>query len=223
MVKMNIEKSFGDVVDKTKESLNHFDPDKRIEQFKDTVVEGIKDIFDPDRRKDEFNSTEAERMRFTPTEETGRGTWEGGSRGNGIFVPNRNTEEGLKVSNELAKYGLEGIKYKDGIPDFKDCCSEMVTIDLMTHNRDGHGGNFAQADVKLAKQWNDTCKDGRSDWTARQIKEYRVDNHLTWHECSDLKTCMLVDTSIHSYFPHSGGVFEYNKGLNNDDGGIFDE
>ena len=100
---------------------------------------------------------------------------------------------------------------------------EMVKIDNMTDDRLGYGGNFAQADMKLAKQWNDTRKDGRSDWTARQIKEYRVDNHLTWHECSDLKTCMLVDTSIHSYFPHSGGVFEFNKGLNNNDGGIFDE
>lgn len=218
-----MEKSFGDIANKIKDTMNNieFDPDKRIEQFKEAVVEAIKDVFNPDSRVEQFNSTEIDRIKFTPSEDNENGTWENGERGNGEFVPDKNTEKGLEIANALSEYGLSGIEFKQGIPDFSRCSKELVSIDEMTDNRHD---NFKKADTKLAKQWNKSRKDGREDWTAREIKEYRTDNELTWHECSDMKTCMLVDRKIHDFFRHSGGIFEYNQGLvNKENGGIFDE
>ena len=36
------------------------------------------------------------------------------------------------------------------------------------------------------------------------------DNHLTFHECNDMKTVQIVPTSINSFFGHSGGIGEIN-------------
>lgn len=49
---MNIGKNFGEMIDKSKDMVSNidFDPNKRIEQFKDSITETIKDIFDPDSR-----------------------------------------------------------------------------------------------------------------------------------------------------------------------------
>ena len=119
---------------------------------------------------------------------------------------------------------MKGTELDSGVPDFSKCSKEIVSMDSMTSDRCTLSGNFKQTDTQLAKQWNDSKKDDRTDWTARDIEAFSKDNQLTWHECSDMKTCMLVDRNIHDYFRHSGGVFEYNQGLRNkEDGGVFDE
>lgn len=220
---MDLNKNLGDIVNKVKDTINveNFNPDKRINEFREYAVNTLKEIFNPDSRVDQFNSTEEDRIKFTPLENNEYGIWNNGKRGNGEFVPNKDTEEGIKVSKALEKYDLKGIIYRNGIPDFSNCSEEIVSIDNMTNNR---YTNYEQANVKLADQWNKLKIDGRVDWTAREIESYRKENNLTWHECSDLKTCMLVNRTIHDFFIHSGGIFEYNQGqINKDDGGIFDE
>ena len=71
-----------------------------------------------------------------------------------------------------------------------------------------HPDAFPKADAKCAEAWNKEMRDGRSNWTADQVKRYRTDNKLSWHERSDMKHCDLVSRDIHGKIRHSGGVYE---------------
>lgn len=154
--------------------------------------------------KTEYPSTYEERMRQTPREGD-RGHWTG-ERGETEYIP---TDEEIKAL--LEKYKSSSIDYKDGIPDFSNCAEATVEIENMTDNREKPGGNYEQADQKLADKWNEEGKDGRTDWTARDIAYYRRQNGLTWHERNDMKTCDLIPTKINDYFGHLGGVAECKK------------
>lgn len=171
-----------------------------------------------DVEESEYPSTYKERLDRTPSEKSDRGEWTG-ERGESTFIP---SDE--KMRQLLAQYGLEGITYKDGIPDFSECSECTVEIDNMTDKRYGEGGNFAQCDEKCAEQWNKEGRDGKTDWTARDVKEWREENGYTWHERNDMKTCDLVPTEINDYFGHLGGVAECKKqDAAQNAGGDFDE
>ena len=78
----------------------------------------------------------------------------------------------------------------------------------MTGKRHGKGGNFEQCDEKCAEQWNKEGKDGKTDWTARDVQKWREENSYSWHERNDMKTCDLIPTEVNDYFGHLGGVAE---------------
>jgi len=161
----------------------------------------------------DYYSTYEERMNQTPTDKNNeRGHWEG-ERGESKYIP---TNEEIKEI--LAKYGLDGIEYTDAIPDFSECSESTVEIDEMSDNRDA---NFRQADQKCAEQWNKEARDGKTDWTARDVANWRRENGYSWHECNDRKTCQLIPTEINDYFGHFGGVGECKKANSQEDG--FDE
>lgn len=161
-------------------------------------------------------STEKERIDHTPREDSSVGDWEG-ERGNSKFIP---IEEDMK--KHLSEYGCDGIEYKKGVVDFSPVSETNVQID-MTSQRYGPGGNFEKCDAKCAEQWNAEKREGKDDWTARDVEKWRGENHYTWHECSDMKTCMLVSRDIHETFIHSGGVSECIKRDQINYGGGFDE
>ena len=124
----------------------------------------------------------------------------------------------------LAQFELEGIEYKNGIPDFSKCSACTVEIDNMGSTRYGEDGNFAQCDAKAAEQWNKEGRDGKTDWTARDVKKWREENGYSWHERNDMKTCDLIPTKVNDYFGHLGGVAECKKrDAEQNDGGEFDE
>lgn len=165
--------------------------------------------------EEEYFSTYDERLRQTPKEDSDRGEWEG-ERGESKFVP-----YDQEIIDILAEYGLDGIVYKDGIPDFSEVSESTVEIDNMTENR---AENFKQCDEKCAEQWNKEGRDGRTDWTARDVAQWRKENGYSWHECNDMKTCDLVPTKINDYFGHLGGVSECKKrDAADNNGGEFDE
>lgn len=88
-----------------------------------------------------------------------------------------------------------------GIPDFSPFAETTVTFlnnDLNIFNV------FKKADEKCAEQWNQQKRDGRSDWTAKDVREFRKEG-WTWHECADMKTLMLVPTEVHDKVRHTGG------------------
>lgn len=193
-------------------SGNGFNPDKKVESDKnlDSNRERL-DTYDPGKRL-EVNNESLERreewIRQTPREDKGRGQWTG-ERGESKFVP---SDAGIKEA--LKEYKIDGIEYKGGVPDFSKIAKATVSIDNMTSDRQS---NFAQCDMKCAEKWNQEGHDGRTDWTARDVKNYRKSNGCSWHERVDMKTCDLVDTKIHLCFKHSGGVAEckYREGENN--------
>jgi hypothetical protein len=160
----------------------------------------------------EYPSTLEERIQQTPREGD-RGHWEG-ERGESKYVPTDHPE----IIDILKKDDLDGIDYKDGIPDFSEVSESTVEIDNMTDDRQK---NFEQCDEKCAEQWNKEERDGRTDWNARDVANWRRENVYSWHERNDLKTCDLVPTKINAYFGHLGGVGEYKTAKSKDGG--FDE
>ena len=137
------------------------------------------------------------------------GEWDS-SPGNSLCRPDATTEGGRAVKEELGRVGVEGIEYRDYIPDFGPVAKETVTIDNMTSDI---GTNKSQAYRAVADRWNsegrpDKGGNPKSDWTSRDVDEWKKENDLTFHECSDMKTCQFVPQSIHSYYRHSGGRSE---------------
>ena len=126
------------------------------------------------------------RIKHTPVE--GRGGHWLGERGNSKWIPAE-----AKAKEALAKSGQDGINFKNGVADFSKVSEQT---------------NFPKADAKCAEAWNKEMRDGRSNWTADQVKQYRHENNLSWHERSDMKHCDLVSKDIHGEIRHSGGVYE---------------
>lgn len=154
--------------------------------------------------KVELFTNSQDRINHTPLESPEKGYWIG-ERGNGKFVPADTTEQGKNIKEILNERGVDGIGYKDGVVDFSNVSDATVIIEHMTENC---YENFPKADRQCANYFNEIAKDGKTDWSARQVKDYRLENKLTWHENSDMKTMELVPRVIHDCFIHYGGRAE---------------
>jgi hypothetical protein len=149
-----------------------------------------------------------ERIKYTPADSSSIGSWvaaEGQEviRGECKFVSNN-----AEVNAILKEYGVDGIKYTDGIPDFSkvvatknSVCAEFP-IDNMSVSRDF---NFREADKILAEKWN---------MSYEEVVAWRKGNKYTWHELNDTKTMQLIPTSVNGQFKHIGGVGELKCKLN---------
>lgn len=148
---------------------------------------------------------ELDEVKGCPIEGNG-GHWEG-ERGNSKWFPNRDeipknpltNPDGLTWGQILDKYGIDGIEFKNGEPDFSPVAKGTVEIDHFTDNRYGKGGNFDQACERLVEQRG--C-------TKEEVKVWMKENKYTWHERSDCKTMDKVPTEIHGNIRHSGGISE---------------
>jgi hypothetical protein len=159
----------------------------------------------------EYNSTYKERIGTTPAakdidDDGFYGYWDG-KRGESTFtltdsIPYEGSE-GLNTMNS--------VEYKDGIPDFSPYAEDTVKIDNMTENRTGKDGNYEQCDTACAEKWNSEGKDGKDDWTARDVENWRDAHEYSWHERNDMKTCDLIPTEINDSFGHLGGVGECKR------------
>ena len=135
------------------------------------------------------------------------GEWDG-EKGDSVWKPDRSEIPKRPPGNEktwgeiLDKYSIEGIEFKSGEPDFSSVSEGTVKIDDFTTDRNA---NFTQADEQLAEKWTKEGKDGK-EWTPQDVREYRKENNLSWHERGDMKTLDLVPQEIHGNIPHSGGI-----------------
>lgn len=152
-----------------------------------------------------YFSTWRERLAQTPAEYTERGIWEG-QRGESKFMP---SDGDMKCI--LQKFKMDGVTYKNAIPDFSNCSEQTLKIDHMTENRRGIGNNFDQCDHRCAEIWSNVNKDGKSEWTPRDVQQWRQEMEYSWHERNDMETCDLIPTKINDYFGHLGGVSECRK------------
>ena len=215
-------------VGEAKPSDKHgFNPDKLIGSESREAKAEIKNVgrnesLDPDKlikpsvESCDYPSTYKERLDRTPTTENPHGKWSG-DRGESMFVP---TDDRLREL--LQSKGVEGINYKDAIPDFDPIAEAKVTIQGMSQHRlsqmgeNGERivGNYEKADIECAKAWNLEQRDGKDDWTHQDVKNWREANGCTWHEDNDMKTCCLVPTEVHDVCRHLGGVSEIKNILN---------
>lgn len=123
------------------------------------------------------------------------------------LVPKKHNEEGKSWREIKDKYDFDGIPFNEGEPDFTEVSEATVIIDDFSANRNA---NFTQADEACAKQWNEQNREAKT-WTAADVREYRKENGLSWHERSDQKNMDLVPSVIHGNIPHSGGISAAKK------------
>ncbi|WP_442865934.1 HNH endonuclease signature motif containing protein [Aeromonas sp. QDB02] len=100
----------------------------------------------------------------------------------------------------LEKYDIDGIRFKDGEPDFSEISKGDVEIEPFSDSR---SDNFDKADIELAKQKGCSPED---------VAKWRKENGYTWHECKDMKTMQKVPSEVHNNIPHSSGISEAKKG-----------
>ncbi len=132
------------------------------------------------------------RISATPGEDSPLGRWTD-KRGESVFIPSDPDMQAL-----LRQYGLEGITYKDGIPDFSMFAAEEVQLFNMHGGESGRNYNFWHAD-ELAGPGH----------TLAEVSAEKGMNY-TWHECNDMTTMQLIPSAINDYFGHMGGVGEIN-------------
>lgn len=203
-------------------SCNDINRDEKVEGEAKTIIENIDEnildndmldsgILDDDADEEQFleniegesyYSTYDERLKQTPTN---NGNWDG-ERGESMF---HSYDE--SVNKILEKFGVDGISYKDAIPDFSEVSKGTVEIESMTDNRQR---NFAQANEILAEE---------KGCTPQEVEKWMKDNKFTWHEDNDMKTMLKIPSEINSKFPHLGGVSECKKAYESEWEDEFDE
>jgi hypothetical protein len=135
--------------------------------------------------------------------------------GDSKFKPNNKD-----AIEKLAEYGKDSVEYKGGVPNFSPFASESIQIEEMTPDIVTNRSNAYKA---LANKWNTEMKNGRCDWSQRDVADWKSENNLEFHECSDLKTCLFVPAEIHSECKHVGGRYEAKCRNELNNGGGFDE
>ncbi|HDV8367048.1 TPA: HNH endonuclease [Bacillus cereus] len=171
-------------------------------------------------KQEEFASTYESRFKQTSAETNSNVVFEG-VRGESLCTLKPPPDPTLqKILNEA---GINGIEYKNGVPDFSPVAKAQLEIDYMLGGKGAKGNtardyNFKQANERLADQLNNSPELANQfgmeagGITAKDIEKYRVKNKLTWHELNDGVTIQLVPTEINAKFGHLGGVGEINAG-----------
>ncbi|MCZ8540665.1 T7SS effector LXG polymorphic toxin [Psychrobacillus psychrodurans] len=140
-------------------------------------------------------SSYEQRVKTSPVN---KGEWSN-ERAESLFISDKTGE----IKKYLDEAGVDGVEYKNGMPDFSPFSKGEIKLENMTNDRKS---NFSTADEELAKKWSTP----EQKWTAEDIADWREDNKYTWHELNDLETIQLVPSKINSVFKHLGGVGEYN-------------
>lgn len=106
----------------------------------------------------------------------------------------------------LKRYECNGIYYNEyAEPDFSKYAIAVVWIENMGCSR---RKNFKQATEKFLM--SEMAKEEKID-DAKAFSEYKKKKKLSWHECSDGVTMMLLPRIIHQTFTHCGGVAEHRE------------
>lgn len=132
------------------------------------------------------------------------GSWDG-ERGMSMWRPERDftptvyNPEGKSWGELLDKYGIDGIVFNDGEPNFSEISKGTVEITNFSGHRDA---NFYHASEALAEKRG--CSVG-------EVQQWMDENDYTWHERSDCRTMDKVPSEIHANIPHAGGISKYNE------------
>lgn len=196
------------------------DPDKLIEpvdQFDGLDIEQI-DVDEPNssetKRLSDVDESELYSSRETRISQAqfSDGVWSG-EPGNSELTPND-----PDVIDTMSQFGESKVKYDNGVVDFSPFSKETVSINI-TPDIETNRSNAYKA---VADKWNKQAKDGRTDWTRRDVADWKQSENLEFHECSDMKTCQFVPADIHQACKHTGGRYEAKCKEMLEDGGGFD-
>lgn len=172
-------------------------------------------------KQTKFASTYESRINQTPAQENKKVMFIDGDRGETLCVLKPPPDS--KLQSLLDEVGVDGVLYKNAVPDFSPFAKAEVEIEHMVGGKGANGNkaknlNFQQANSKLAEKLNKNPelanKFGMQAGNIKpsDIEKFRVKNDLTWHELNDTKTMQLVPMEINNTFGHLGGIGEINAG-----------
>ena len=156
------------------------------------------------------------RINVTPKNQ---GKWvdkngEEGDRGEAKWCPSDEY-----VQQELARYGVDGIEYKDGYPDFSPVsyfsCNLTKEEFLDSDKTQFDGCNFTLLETleeypEVAEWYN------FDDWQMMDLENGKTPYGYTWHhDTSEEGLMRLVPTSIHQACRHAGGRSSWGGGSKN--------
>ena len=202
---------------------------KKINKIFESEISGkIRDDIDIEDRynpEEYYNGVKLESSFEDRFKKTKREGWDGDRANSMLKIP------------EAKKYGVEGIEFRNGIPDFSPVAKGTCEIPDMhggkLRSKDGIDAetgeriksNFTQYDEIMG----DTLRKQGFKLVERVDKKGEV--HTNWvdskgieytrHELNDMKTMQLVPRDIHQNCPHFGGCGECN--IRDAKGGKFDE
>ncbi|WP_226669734.1 hypothetical protein [Metabacillus litoralis] len=99
-------------------------------------------------------SSYEQRVKTTPVN---KGEWIS-ERAESLFISDKTGE----IKKYLDEAGIDGVEYKNGMPDFSPFSKGEVKLENMTNDRKS---NFSTADENLAKKWSTP----EQKWTADDI------------------------------------------------------
>ena len=132
---------------------------------------------------------------------------------------------GVLAQDILRRHGLEEIEFRNGYPVFPEHVV-LIEIGLPEPLAQGRYGNYRSADdvvvheslagvygfatserfKTMAEEYLHSHGSGRWFESVSQMREFREQNHLTWHEKEDMMTVQLIPSDLHALVSHDGGV-----------------
>ena len=126
-------------------------------------------------------------------------------------------EEDKKImENYLEECNYE-IPFHNGEPDFSKINKGEVDLSnskYIFQLKGEYNENCKVFDQAFADEWNRNAKDGKSDWTASDVKNYVGENWLAYHETLDGKIQMIpnyIHTSLIGHMGLRSAIRRYNN------------
>jgi hypothetical protein len=168
-----------------------------------TKQKEIKDVRDDKywNTVDQYGSTPKERLDQTPVN---NGEWSG-ERGESKW-----TSTLTDVQEQYKQYGVDGIEYKDGLPDFSpisqfDHYLPDKPINLVTATDDDQFDDCSKALKKYVEDNPEEAKRKFNNKQLNQINTSKKPSGFTWHHSVESGKMELVPTRIHQNSGHYGG------------------
>lgn len=160
---------------------------------------------------DKYGSTPKERLDQTPIN---NGEWSG-ERGESKW-----TSTIPDVQEQYKKYNIDGIEYKDGLPDFApvsqfDHQLPEKPVDLVTAK---DADQFDACNNALKKYVEDNPKEAKAKFNEKQLTQINAGlkpSGFTWHHSVQRGKMELVPTRIHQNSGHYGGKNIWGGGTAN--------
>lgn len=156
---------------------------------------------------DEYGSSFNDRIKQTPIN---NGEWSG-ERGHSTWIPD--TED---VAEQLDAYGVDGIEYRDGFPDFSPVTEyEHQLQEELYENGDTAQFNDCNNALSSHLENNPEFSANFDDDQLEAIRAGEKPSGYTWHHDVEPGNMQLVPTRIHQSCGHYGGKNVWGGGTVN--------
>jgi hypothetical protein len=166
-----------------------------------------KDSVDPHDIPDEYGNSFNERMKQTPVN---NGEW-GGERGDSKWIP-----ETDDVAEKLDSYGVNGIDYHDGFPDFSPVTEYEHQLPKELYES-SDSAQFNDCNGGLSR-YLDEHPELSEHFDADQLEAIQAGEKpsgFSWHHDVEPGRMQLVPTRIHQNCGHYGGKNIWGGGADN--------